>query len=92
MNERLFLAPDRLGRADLVGHARAIGLDVSAFEAALDRRVHQAAVSADVVSARDSGIAGTPAFLVAGYYLGGPQPARRLVRLTRRALDDLGAR
>lgn len=92
MNERLLGAPDHFARAELVAHARALGLDVPAFEGALDRGVHRAAVEVDVTSARASDVAGTPAFLVNGYLLVGPQPVRRLRRVVRRALDETKSR
>lgn len=71
MHDRLLAETDTIPAAELVDHARALGLDTDRFSADLRHRVHAPAVAADVDSARRSGAPGTPAF----YLDGEPAPA-----------------
>lgn len=77
MHARLFEAaaePDGLARAQLVGYAKAQGLDVARFEAALADGRHDAAIDADVAIAEAAGIRGTPGTLVGPYFVSGARP------------------
>jgi len=77
-------APHALERPALVIYAKEMGLDVGAFEKALDARVHAAEVTIDAKAASAVDIRGTPAFVVGGYVLDGAQPFVRFRKLIRR--------
>ena len=80
--------PGGLERAALETYARQIGLDVAAFNDALDRRVHAAEVTMDAKAARAVDIDGTPAFVVGGYLLEGAQPFTKFKRIIERVLKE----
>lgn len=78
--------PAPLNRDDVVGHAKALGLDLKRFERALDDGRHEAVIGADVELAEALHIKGTPAFVVNGYYVAGAQPLAIFERAVQRAL------
>jgi protein-disulfide isomerase len=80
--------PEGLTRAALEKYADQIGLDGARFRAALDNRVHKAAVDADAKAAEDAGIAAAPAFVINGYYITGSQPFAKFKKLIDRALGE----
>jgi protein-disulfide isomerase len=86
MHARLFADSQKLERADLDDHARALGLDMTKFAAALDGHTHRAAIDADDKAGTDAGITGTPAFLVGPYYVSGAQPFSKFRRVIDKAL------
>jgi protein-disulfide isomerase len=63
MHDRLFANQQAL--EPWSAHAKALGLDVAAFEACMSGNRYATAVRADMVTAQSLGINGTPAFLVA---------------------------
>jgi protein-disulfide isomerase len=65
-HDRVFAAPGQLTRADLERHAKAIGLDMEAFRAALDDRRYFDLVAADIAAAGALGVRGTPTMFVNG--------------------------
>jgi protein-disulfide isomerase len=77
-----------LGRAALDDYARELGLDLKAFDLALDGRTHQAKVEVDHTAAQDAQISGTPAFIIGGYFLNGAQPETKFKKLIERVLHD----
>jgi protein-disulfide isomerase len=77
------LSRDNLGRLAL-----AAGADMTRFDAALDRHVHAAKVSADATLANQVGINGTPAFVINDYYLSGAQPYEAFKKLVLLALKN----
>ena len=74
MHYRLFAAQDRLVRADLKRHAEGLGLDLAAFERAIDAPESAEAIRADQVFAGRMGVMGVPAFFVNGRFIPGAQP------------------
>jgi Na+/H+ antiporter NhaA len=66
MHDRLIDHQDKLSWADLVAHARDLGLDIEQFEADLRRHEHRNRVAQDVESADLSGATGTPTFFING--------------------------
>lgn len=72
MHDRLMADHEPIPAAELVEHARAMGLDLDRFSDDLRHRGHGPAVSADVDSARRSGAPGTPAFYLDGEPLDSP--------------------
>ncbi len=63
-----------LARQALDGYAREIGLDVAAFDRALDGHAHRAEIKEDMDAAEVAQISGTPSFVVGGYLVAGAQP------------------
>lgn len=62
----LFSHQRALTRNDLESYAATLGLDLAAFNAAIDTGAAQAAIEADVAQGDALGIGGTPAFFVNG--------------------------
>jgi len=78
MCDALFARRGALSRADLEADARAAGLDLAAFRAALDDRRYHDAVAADAASAGTLGITGTPTMFVNGAPVSGAVRWERL--------------
>lgn len=66
MHDKLIAHHDRLQRASLLEYAREIGLDVRAFQAALDHERYAAAVDADIALGKASNVIGMPTVYVNG--------------------------
>lgn len=71
MHDRIFAQKDKLERADLERHARAIGLDMDEFRRALDERRYREAVASESASGTALGVRGTPTLFINGTPLGG---------------------
>jgi len=94
MHDRLFVARDAMGRADLEKMAADIGLDLAEFRAALDERRYRDAVADDAAAAAALGINGTPTLFLNGQPLeGAPQwdQLKMLVDLQLDAAESLVA-
>jgi predicted DsbA family dithiol-disulfide isomerase len=57
---------DALSPRDMAAHAKQLGLDVERFLADLRKRAHAPRIAADVASADESGVSGTPTFFING--------------------------
>jgi Na+/H+ antiporter NhaA len=57
---------DALAPRDMAGYAKQLGLDVERFLQDLRKRAHVPRVAADVASADESGVSGTPTFFING--------------------------
>lgn len=66
MHNRMYEARGLLGREDLIGYARDLGLDADRLAEELDSSAHAARVERDVQSGTASGVTGTPGFFIAG--------------------------
>ena len=66
MHDRLYEHQDQLSPKDLVGHAKALGLDVERFTDDLRQRRWRTRVERDVDGADESGVSGTPSFFING--------------------------
>ncbi len=84
-HDLLFAHQSALARADLEGYATQIGLDLTAFRAALDNHTDAAAVDADVHQGESLGVAGTPAFFFNGRLVTGAVPYDDLVAAVEEA-------
>jgi protein-disulfide isomerase len=73
MHDILFETQTRLSRADLIGYAKQIGLDLRTFEQALDRHTFRPMIERDLAEARGLGVTTTPTLFVNGRRLVGPQ-------------------
>ena len=66
MHDALYAARGHLADADLISHARDLGLDADRVAAELASGAHAGRVERDAASARALGISSTPAFFVNG--------------------------
>jgi len=73
MHDTLFENQTHLTRADLLGYAKSLGLDLAAFEHALDNHTYRPIVERDLAEAKALGVTTTPTFFVNGRRLVGPQ-------------------
>jgi|GEM_PF-243589 len=72
----------------LEGYARQLGLDLPRFLNALQNHIHAPTIAADLEAAEQSGINGTPNFVINGYQVSGAQPLRAFRRIIDRALAE----
>jgi protein-disulfide isomerase len=70
----------KLSRADLEAYAKAAGLDLAKFRAALDERRYYDAVAAETAAAEALGVSGTPTLFINGQPLVGSRDADSLAR------------
>ncbi len=73
-HDLLFQNQRALGRAELEGYAKQLGLNERKVKAALDNNTHQSKIEADQELARGLGASGTPSFFINGRSLRGAQP------------------
>ena len=73
MHDILFENQTRLSRADLIGYARQLGLDLVAFQKALDNHMYRSIIEGDLAEAKGLGVTTTPTVFVNGRRLVGPQ-------------------
>ena len=78
MHDRLFQHAGPLSAADLLDHARALGLDVPRFARELGSGQHRRRVEQDLVSARASGVDNSHTFFVNGRRHSGAHDAQSL--------------
>jgi protein-disulfide isomerase len=88
MHDRLFRGQDHLDRPALEAHARALGLDVGKFRAALDSGRFRARVEAEANVAIDARIVAVPTFLINGEMVRGALP----LSLFKKKVDEALAR
>jgi protein-disulfide isomerase len=79
MHDALFAARGRLEDADLVAHARRLGLDAAAVDAALRAGTYAERVEHDRASGTAAGVTGTPGFFANGTRVEGAFDAGSLV-------------
>jgi protein-disulfide isomerase len=77
-----------LERPALETYARQLGLDMVAFDGALDRRTHAAEVTMDAKAATIADINETPTFIVGGYLIEGAQPFAKFKKIIDRVLKE----
>ena len=91
MHDLLFANQDRLGREELLEHARELGLDVDEVAVALDEERAAQRIEEDVDTALRSGVSGTPGFFVNGSQLTDGWDDGKLLEVLRAAAgDDVG--
>jgi protein-disulfide isomerase len=92
-HDLLFQHSTALGRQELIGYGRELGLDAARVRAALDNNTHNDAINADHALAAQLGVSGTPAFYINGRRLIGARPEEAFVTLVdevrRRAQEML---
>ena len=88
MHDQLFADQKDLERPALELHAVQLGLDLTAFRAALDTHAGKARVDDDMSLARRLGVRGTPSFFIDGRPVQGAQP----MAVFKQIIDDEIAR
>lgn len=88
MHDLIWNQPSDLTRDTLIGYAKQLRLDVTAFTAAIDELHHEATIDADESISQKAGIQGTPSFVINDFYLSGAQPVVQFERLIDRALQS----
>ena len=74
MHDQLFEDQQALDPDSLKAHAQQLGLDLAAFESAMNSPEVAAKIDADKAQARELGASGTPSFFINGRFLSGAQP------------------
>jgi protein-disulfide isomerase len=64
MREKLFTNQTALAADDLVGYAKAVGLDGAKFKACVDSGKQDAKIRSDMAEGQKAGVTGTPGFLL----------------------------
>lgn len=88
MHDLIFANPRTLDAEDMKQHARALDLDVAAFEQAFGSERLREAIDRDVAEGRAAGVRGTPAFFINGRLLSGAQPFERFKQLVDEELAN----
>ena len=73
MHDALFADQSHLGRQDLIGRGRRLGVPEDAVEHAIDRNAFRDRIERDLQDGRDLGVAATPTFFVNGRKFVGAQ-------------------
>jgi protein-disulfide isomerase len=73
-HDLLFQNQRALGRAELEGYGKTLGLNAKKLTAALDSNAYKAQIEEDQAIARSLGASGTPSFFINGRSLRGAQP------------------
>ena len=89
-HDLLFVAQPAFARADLIGYARRLGLDVEPFTECLDSGRFREAVLADQREGREAGVRGTPTLFINQRKFEGAPPLEELRAAVRRALGETG--
>lgn len=93
MHEQIFAGQkteDGLKQPALEAYAKAVGLNVSRFQKALETHKHAAAVEADAQIAEQFKFNGTPSFVINDIVIVGAQPYARFRHEVERALAEVG--
>jgi protein-disulfide isomerase len=85
MHERLFRHQTRLGDADLVRHAEALGLDLERFRRDRDSREVEVRIREDQAGGAQSGVGGTPTLFINGERYSGRHDRAALIDALARA-------
>jgi protein-disulfide isomerase len=85
----LFDNQDKLDRAGLLDHARALNLKEAVFQGCLDSGKYKDAVEKDLQEGQTVGVNGTPAFFINGVFLSGAQPASAFEKVIEEELAYL---
>ena len=85
MHERLFQHQTQLAEADLLKHARKLGLDLERFQRDMASRTAELRIREDLAGGARSGVNGTPTLFIDGERYGGPHDRVSLIDALARA-------
>lgn len=86
MHDTLMANQQALASSDLTQYAAQLGLDVNAFNAALENHTYQPEVQADFMSGVRSGVGGTPTFYINGVRYDGDYDEDSLQKAIQKAI------
>jgi len=89
-HDLLFVGQPDLARDHLVGYARRLGLDASAFTECLDSGRYRDAVLTEQREGREAGVRATPTFFINQRKIEGALPLEEFRDAVRQALRDAG--
>jgi protein-disulfide isomerase len=89
-HDLLFEKQDTIPTADFAEHAKALGLEVTAFQTCLDGRKYHEKVERNYAAGVKAGVSGTPAFFINGRLLSGAQPLEAFKTVIDEELERLG--
>lgn len=81
MRDQLFANQKKLAEEDLAGHAKAAGLELTAFGKCLEAGKYAERVRRDLAEGKEAGVTGTPTFLFGRTDLSDPTKIRAVKRL-----------
>jgi protein-disulfide isomerase len=91
-HDRLFANQDKLGLEDLKAHAKDLELDMTRFEADLQKAEDKKRIDADVAEAATLGVSGTPGFFVNGRFVYGAQPYETFAKMIDEEIEKAKAK
>ncbi len=89
-HDALYADQSKLDEADLVAHARSLGLDEKSFQSCLKAGKFKAQIEQDVQEGTKVGVAGTPGFFINGIFVNGAQPEAEFEKIINRELAAIG--
>jgi protein-disulfide isomerase len=89
-HDLLFEKQDTIPTTDFAEHAKALGLDVTTFQACIDAQKYKEKVQRNYADGVKAGVSGTPAFFINGRLLSGAQPLEAFRAVIDEELERLG--
>jgi protein-disulfide isomerase len=89
-HDLLFEKQEAIPKANFAEQAKALGLEVAAFQACLDSRKYKEKVERNHADGVKAGVSGTPAFFINGRPLSGAQPLEAFKAVIDEELERLG--
>jgi protein-disulfide isomerase len=89
-HDLLFEKQEAIATTNFADHAKALGLEITTFQACLDSRKHQEKVERNYAAGVKAGVSGTPAFFINGRPLSGAQPFEAFKAVIDEELERLG--
>jgi protein-disulfide isomerase len=89
-HDLLFEKQETIPTANFAEHAKALGLEVTTFQACIDGRKYQEKVERNYAAGVKAGVSGTPAFFINGRLLSGAQPLEAFKAVIDEELERLG--
>jgi protein-disulfide isomerase len=89
-HDLLFEKQDVIPTTDFTEHAKALGLELTNFQACLDSQKYKEKVERNYADGVNAGVSGTPAFFINGRFVSGAQPLEAFKAVIDEELDRLG--
>jgi protein-disulfide isomerase len=90
-HDLLFEKQEAIPTTNFAEYAKALGLDVTTFQACIDSRKHKETVERNYADGVKAGVSGTPAFFINGRPLSGAQPLEAFKAVIDEELDRVGS-
>jgi protein-disulfide isomerase len=89
-HDLLFEKQDAIPTTNFVEQAKALGLEVTTFQACIDSQKYQEKIERNYADGVKAGVSGTPAFFINGRLLSGAQPLEAFKTVIDEELERLG--